>query len=102
MDEMESEITIGGQIFPTECPKNCPEKKTAFYQGCYCSRCPIFSCVDRGGGFVLLEPEEYREDWAKNWKEWFDNSMVGRPGLPLWQKEGEECKVTESKKPRRF
>ena len=66
--------------FPDNCPRGCPERGKVFSQGDICSRCPIFNC---GGDpeYTLLRPEEYREDWAKVWKEWFDNGMKGSPDL---------------------
>lgn len=50
--------------FPDECPQDCPERDESFYQGNTCSRCPIFNCRTDDTGFCLIEPENYREDWA--------------------------------------
>lgn len=70
--------------FPVDCPKECPEKgkPKLFYQrqGNFCYRCPIFSCR---GKFPIVEPEEYREDWAREWKKWFASGMKGLPNLIL-------------------
>ena len=69
---------------PDSCPDNCPEKDSPFYQGNACSRCPIFNCTPcPGDGFVLCPPEEYRHDWAVEWKRWFDEGMKGRLYLKL-------------------
>ena len=65
---------------PDSCPQNCPEKGKPFYQGNLCSRCPIFNCSG-DPEYALLRPEEYREDWAKEWKKWFDKGMKGFPDL---------------------
>jgi hypothetical protein len=68
---LKSEIEI-----PDNCPMTCPFKKEAFYQGNMCSRCPIFNCrkvPDSDGYFQLMKPEEYRENWAKEFKLLFDS-----------------------------
>ena len=75
------EIIIGGQSFPKKCPEDCPEKNNEHYQGCPCHRCPIFNCADDDQDMRLLEPQHYRKDWAKAWKKWFDNGMLGLPDL---------------------
>jgi len=75
-------IVIGGQEFPTRCPENCPGRNEPFTQGGLCHRCPIFNCVSKKG-MVLLRPEDYRPDWAKAWKEWFESGMKGYPDLWL-------------------
>jgi hypothetical protein len=31
----------------------------------------------------LLEPSEYRRDWAAEWAKWFDGGMAGLPVLKL-------------------
>jgi len=81
-------MLIGGQEFDPKCPEECPGKKMAFSQGGLCHRCPVFNCVPaKGDTFVLLEPEEYRKDWAKVWRQWFDDGMKGCPELTLEIKE---------------
>ena len=75
-------MLVAGIEFPDKCPEKCPEKDKPFYQGNLCSRCPIFNCSDFDG-FRLIEPEDYREDWAKAWKKWFDEGMKGYPELCL-------------------
>jgi len=81
-NEEQKTIIIGGQKFSTRCPENCPGKKEPFMQGGLCHRCPIFNCVEREG-LRLLRPEDYRPDWAKEWKRWFDEGMKGLPELYL-------------------
>jgi len=79
-------MIIGGQEFPEKCPENCPGKKEPFMQGGLCHRCPIFNCksfIMEEHKVRLVEPEEYRSDWAKAWKEWFDKGMNGYPELFL-------------------
>lgn len=80
------EIEIGGQMFPTKCPNECPYRRKPQIQGSFCHRCPIFNC---SGDFKLIEPGDYRPDWAKRWKEWFNEGMIGIVELPLY-KEDEE------------
>jgi len=81
-------MIVAGIEFPDNCPENCPEKKRPFFQGNVCSRCPIFSCKEGpspydGTKWRLVEPDEYREDWAIEFKKWFDNDMTGIPKLYL-------------------
>jgi hypothetical protein len=66
-------MLIAGKIeVPDECPKNCKYRGEPFYQGNACSRCPIFNCKRDDEGICLIEPEDYREDWAIEWKKFFD------------------------------
>ena len=78
-------MIIGKQEFPDDCPLDCPEKAKSFFQGNLCCRCPIFNCKKvkgpDGEPFSLLEPHEYREDWAKEFKKWFDGGMIWVPHL---------------------
>ena len=71
-------IIIGGYEFFDRCPSDC--KLLKVYQLSLCFRCPIFNCT---GNMPLLAPNKYRSDWAKIWKEWFDNGMEGLPELIL-------------------
>jgi len=80
---MPEEVVIGGQTFSTECPGACPGRSESFGQGGLCARCPLFNCKPTDDGFRLLEPNDYRPDWAKAWKEWFNSGMQGYPELPL-------------------
>lgn len=65
--------------FPEKCPDKCPFWGSPIYQGSICFRCPIIVC----GPVPLVEPEDYRADWARIWREWFDAGMAGYPELPL-------------------
>jgi len=83
---MDGKVVIGGYEFDKECPKECPGHGEHLEQGGLCHRCPIFNCLPIPGSvddFVLLRPDEYRNDWAKAWKEWFDKGMVGFPDLRI-------------------
>ena len=78
----ENMTVIGGYDFPENCPEGCPGKTEPCGQGGLCHRCPLFNCIP-DDEFQLLRPEDYRPDWAKIWKEWFDGGMVGYPILPI-------------------
>ena len=64
-------IIAGSYIFPDKCPKNCLYKQESFSQGSMCTRCPILNCKKDKDGFCLIEPEDYRKDWAKEWNDFF-------------------------------
>jgi len=81
------EMYIGGQLFPTDCPERCPEKSKPFYQGNTCSRCPISNSVPDANGFSLVDPNDYRSDWAKAFRTWFNNGMIGQVNLPLYHRQ---------------
>ena len=72
---------------PDMCPQNCPGKGQLFYQWNLCIRCPIFNCKEipgpEGVPFRLIEPEDYRKDWAEEFVKWFENNMQGYPNLRL-------------------
>ncbi len=43
-------------------------------------------CLDtmaRMDDFCLIEPNDYRQDWAREWRNWFNNGCVGYPNLIL-------------------
>jgi len=56
---------------PDKCPDNCEfvDEFRNYGQNAICGRCPVFCCV---GPDPLLPPEEYRMDWAIEWKKFFD------------------------------
>lgn len=60
---------------PKSCPKNCPAKNEPFYQGNLCSRCPVLCCSKDKDGFCVIEPEDYRPDWAEDFKDWFESGF---------------------------
>ena len=67
---------------PDMCPKDCKFINKPFSQGSTCTRCPIFNCRSK---FRLIEPEDFREDWAKDWYEFFKTGKS--PELKLQQNE---------------
>jgi len=61
---------------PDECPADCALKKQSFGQGDLCCRCPVFLCqepVTEEDRMYLpvLEPTEFRDDWAAQWETFF-------------------------------
>ena len=80
---------LGGEMLiankyeiPDSCPENCRFKGVgATSQGDICTRCPIFNCQiteapeEYGGPFRLLEPNDYREDWAEQWYRFFQGEI---------------------------
>ncbi len=74
-------IAIPEVEIPDECPKDCVYKKdlVKFGQDAECFRCPIFNC---GGKLPMLRPDQYRYNWAIEWKKFFDGS-IDAPCLPL-------------------
>jgi hypothetical protein len=50
---------------------NCGYKDGPFQQGDSCSRCPLFNC-SKEDDFCLIEPEDYRDDWAEEWVKYFN------------------------------
>lgn len=80
----EGGVLIANSIeIPDECPVNCSFKENMLYQGSMCHRCPVFNCKKDEEGFSLLEPEEYRKDFALEWKHFFDTGAF--PQLNLIQ-----------------
>ena len=68
-----------------EVPDNCdfcPQLQEPFSQGGICFRCPVFNC---SGEDPLLHPIDYREDWAKEFAQWFKGDRKDWPQLPLWR-----------------
>ena len=86
-------MIIGGFEFSETCPEECPGKADSGDQGGLCYRCPVFNCekhpVDEAdkpyyGDFIqLLEPKDYRSDWAEVWYNWFKDGMKDYPVLYL-------------------
>ena len=62
---------------PDDCPEDCKYKNNKGFQGDICCRCPIFNCKDIYDEELnehigaMLQPNEYRDDWAKEWVEFF-------------------------------
>lgn len=76
-------MIVAGKIeIPDECPSECSARGMEFYQGNLCSRCPVFCCVPDNNGFSLIDPSDYREEWAKEFVKFF-NKEVEWPELKL-------------------
>lgn len=77
---------------PDNC-KGCPwfGDPIAESQGGICFRCPVMNCTppedDPLGYGPPIEPEHYREDWARIFCEWFKGDRKEWPNLPLVRKE---------------
>lgn len=62
---------------PDDCPKECLfyNDLEEYGQGSICIRCVVLNCKKipgpDGEPFSLIEPEHYREDWAKEWVRFF-------------------------------
>jgi len=72
------EIMIIAKKFtvPDDCPSDCVGKDEPFYQGCLCTRCPVFCCkepvTEEDKYYMPLVPaDEFREDWAEEWEHFF-------------------------------
>lgn len=69
---------------PDKCPDNCKyqEELARYGQNAMCHWCPVLNCAPcTEDGFRLLEPADYRLDWAEAWVEFFRNGI--EPKLPL-------------------
>lgn len=63
---------------PDKCPDDCKLKGdiAAFGQNSLCTRCPVFNCetpddVIANEYSPILDPIEYRDDWAAQWVKFF-------------------------------
>ena len=79
---------------PDRCPPNCPFMHNNKYRD-ICDRCPIYCCTkkhdlseysNKNGMFCIINPEEYRADWAKVWQDWFKSEMNTLPELIIFPK----------------
>lgn len=78
-------MKIGSELqfeVPDACPGDCSRspKMTGhgFYQGCACTRCPVFNCqppkTEEDAYYMpLVKPEDYRDDWAEEWVKFFNS-----------------------------
>lgn len=93
MDGKECKRRFGSKFqyeYPEKCPKDCSEKPDYFYQGCACSRCPVMCCSmpknkEDEDYMPMIDPEGFRDDWAKIWDTFFKTGQ--RVELPLKKKE---------------
>jgi len=58
---------------PDLCPKDCIFKYDLkkYGQQSICTRCPVLCCKEING-ICLIGPENFRKDWAEEWKLFFD------------------------------
>jgi len=83
---MNNMLKFGSELqyeYPEKCPENCSLKPESFYQGCACMRCPVLCCKDDDDGYSpIIEPEDFRDDWAAEWETFF---RIGKePELKLF------------------
>jgi len=73
-------MKIAGIDFPDKCPKDCfySNGLQQFGQNSACIRCPVLNCC---GSEPLIRPDGYREDWAIEWKKFFDSKYEYIPML---------------------
>lgn len=75
-------MNIAGVTFPDNCPDKCPGNGDEAGSGALCARCPVFNCRlfdDDGKAYRLIEPENFSEEVAFLWRNWFDRGMRGSP-----------------------
>ncbi len=74
---------------PDKCPRSCPfiNDFRIYGQNAVCCYCPVFLCRKPGPGTEsnIIPPEDYREDWAGQWSEWFRGDMKNFPVLNIQQ-----------------
>ena len=70
--------------FVEECPINCKFKDdmSEHGQNSICGRCPVFVCKPDPKYGALVDAPGYREDWAKEWKMFFDGE-IEKPTLAM-------------------
>lgn len=76
-------MKIGSKLqyeVPNDCPENCKLEPEFFYQGCICTRCPIFVCKepiteDEKEYMPLVPAEKFRDDWASEWEGYFIDNV---------------------------
>lgn len=68
---------------PDGCSEDCSfvDDLDKYGQSSICIRCPVLNCVDGPMG-PIIEPEHYRNDWAREWEKFFKGE-IERPALPL-------------------
>jgi len=75
-------IIAGKYEVPDRCPTNCPDRGRPFDMCSPCFRCPILNChqeFDEDGNEVtLVPPEDFHEELAKEWHEFFKELEKGQ------------------------
>lgn len=83
-------MKIQGLDFPDSCPEDCLYKMDIIHYGqsALCRYCPVFCCKlmpaepETGNKpWRLIEPDDIREDWLKEWHEFFQTGK--RPNLEI-------------------
>jgi len=72
-------MQIGSKLqfnVPNQCLQNCEYKSEIFDLNAICFRCPVFTCNKDEEGFCMIEPEDYRDDWAKEWEIYFREKIM--------------------------
>lgn len=88
---------------PDECPEDCKYKNSFLEEGqsAICGRCPIFNCREvpdeDGYMFSLVSKRCYRNDWAKEWEEFFKTGK--EPVLRLRQPDAHVIKDATQRGP---
>jgi hypothetical protein len=78
---MEEKMVLAGKYeIPDKCPPNCSLRPTtSFSQGDICTRCPVLICAPcppnpkypEYDGMRVVEPDEFRPEWAEEWEQFF-------------------------------
>jgi hypothetical protein len=93
-------MKIGSQLqfeIPDHCPENCEfiEEKKFFSMTSFCFRCPIINCTSFDGPpdengksepMCLVNPEDFGEDWAKEWEEFFKGGPIPEMRFEITEK----------------
>lgn len=79
-------IIAGKYRVPDKCPDDCRFRKDpmAQMQGGFCYRCPVMNCSpmeyqEEDGSIIevrMVEPEQYRLNWAKEWERFFKEGVL--------------------------
>lgn len=70
-------IISGKYEVPDKCPENCKfiDDLEIYGQNSICFRCPVLNCSEEMSDDPPVDKESYREDWAKEWVEFFKNNL---------------------------
>jgi hypothetical protein len=73
---------------PDKCPPDCRFISALhnFDQSAMCTHCPVFICrpvsaPEGDGCFCMVDPEDFRDDWAAEWERFFKDGTI--PALPI-------------------
>jgi len=87
-------MKIGEFEFPDKCSENCPFLGDIGRNGqnSICGRCPVFCCTPveyEGEMICMIDPADYREDWAEEWAKFFEDGTFPMLKLKLERADGE-------------